>query len=610
MGSTKDLRYAQLSDEQFKQIEGKAKNVVVTAELGSYVGPKENLPFFEKALANMRTSFAGLACADEFISAFVLWSNNPDRKAKLMFEHIRSRLHNGWVKFLRERGLLKLRTDEITRSTTEDFIKHLKKERGVSYGTQRGYWQAFRSLLELMKENSGLRTRLSPELSWPQRAFRKEGNPENPTEAVDAVTLRALLVACRTEATETIRDFRYLRPIVAGHTPYLADETRDDRSRYATIESTLWRLKELGLLLIPLLPELKEIENSLGNAVQYFHTMRRVVLPFYPTPERLIPFVILHAIYTSGNTGPLLGMRLRQISYKKVLGVKRIVFRFVKPRAKKQYSRSFAHQDDDILSPAKLHSFLLEWTSIIRPQAGKFSGNLFIFVTRGRIVRGFLTGAQVGVAFDIAWKRGLQQFLKRHNLPRINISNLRTTGLDIVRMLSGDDLRAVQAAGGQGSAQVVQVHYEGDPARNRRNEALSEVMTTMEGWVFSAGKIDPRGTPTYTDMLAATPGWNCADPFDSPIPGETKGRRCQAFGRCPGCGLGAVNKFSAYSLARTLQLLDEVIEARTYLDSQRWSAAYKDVQLALQNKWIPSFDDKSIWDEASKLSLNPIGRLE
>lgn len=610
MRLSKDLRYAQLSDAQLKQIEGKSKNVVVTPELNSYIGPKGNLPLFEKALEKLRTTFSGLACATEFTSAFVLWSNNPKHKSKAGFEGMRSKLDNGWVKFLKQRGTENLRTKEITRATTEDFIKYLKTESGLNYSTQRGYWAAFRSLLEAMRDSSSLRSRLSADLSWPRRAFKRGDAPQNPTEALDAVTLRALLVACRTEAAAAIHEFRESSPIVAGSTPYPADETRDSRGRYATIESALWRLKEIGLVPIPNLRQMKEIDRHLGNAVQYYHTMGRVILPFYPSADRLIPFVLLHAIYTSANTGALLGLRLRQISNKKILGVKRIVFRFIKPRAKGQYSRSFAHQDDDILSPAKLHSFLLEWTSLIRETAGTYSRNLYIFGTREGIVRGFLTGAQNGVSFDVLWKRGLQQFLARHNLPRLNIKNLRMTGLDIVRVLSGDDLRAVQAAGGQKSAQVIQVHYEGAAARNRRNEGLAEVMTTMEGWVVSAGRLDPRGTPAYSDMLAATPGWHCADPFDSPVPGETAGRRCQAFGRCPGCALGAVNKFSPYSLARVLQLLDEVIEARTYLDSRRWSAAFKEVQIALQTKWIPSFDDKSVWDAAKKLSLNPIGRLE
>ncbi|WP_156546084.1 hypothetical protein [Cupriavidus sp. D384] len=610
MASGNHLRYAQLSDEQLKAIESRSKNVIVSSELNSYVGPKENLEFFERALEKLQATLAGCACAEEFASAFVIWSNNPDRKAKLLFERMHSRIANSWVNYLKRRNFESLRTEEITRLIIDDFIKFIRKECHVSYSTQRGYWGAFRSLLEVIRESPRLRHRLSPELSWPSRPFRREGASHNPTEALDAATLRALLVACRAEAAETIREFRELRPIIEGGNPYLGDQDLDSRGRYKTIESALWRLKEIGLLPIPCLADIKKIDGNLGNAIQFFHGMRAVILPFYPSADRLVPFILLHAIYTSGNTGSLLGMRLRQITHKKVMGVKRIVYRFVKPRAKGQYSRSFAHQDDDILSPAMLHSFLLEWTSLIRGKAGKFAGNLYVFGTREGTVRGFLTGAQAGVSFDVLWKRGLENFIDRHKLPKFGIKNLRTTGLDLVRVLSGDDLRAVQAAGGQKSGQVVQAHYEGASARNRRNEALSEVMTTMEGWVGSAGTLDPRVTPTYSDILAATPGWHCADPFDSPVPGEIKGRRCQAFGRCPGCPFGAVNKFSAYSLARALQLLDEVINARAYLDVRRWSAAYEEVQLALQNRWIPSFDDESVWEEAKKLSLNPLGRLE
>jgi hypothetical protein len=257
-----------------------------------------------------------------------------------------------------------------------------------------------------------------------------------------------------------------------------------------------------------------------------------------------------------------------------------------------------------------LHDFVVAWTSQIRKHAGLYANNLFVFVTRERVVRGFYTGEQAGTDSDQCWKYALKQFLKRHNLPNMTISNLRATGLDIVRMLSGDDIRSVQAAGGQTSAEVINDHYDSAAAKAGRNDALGEVMTTMEGWIITKGRTDPRGAPKYADILAATPGWNCADPFDSPIPGEVKGRRCQAHGRCPGCGLSAVNRFSPYSLARTLQLLEEVNKAREYLDTKRWNEAYKEVQIALEEKWIPSFTDKSVWEAASKLSLNPIGGLE
>ncbi|EIP88642.1 hypothetical protein A33K_14742 [Burkholderia humptydooensis MSMB43] len=576
----------------------------------SYIGKKENLPFFEKALTNVRISFSGLACADEFIAAFVLWCNSGKRKAKRNFETGQSQVFKGWVTFLWKRGLQELPTHEITRSTTDDFILYLKKESGLAYDTQRRYWGIVRQFLEEMRKNVDLRRRLSPDLSWQNRPYPRSAGDKNSAEALDAVTLGGLLRACRQEATETIRDFWPLRAVITGRKPYLPDETRRGRGRYAAIEACVWRLKERHMPLIPQQVELNRIDRDLGHAIQNIHGLHRVTLPFYPTPERLIPFVLLHAIYTFGNTGPLLGMRLRQITHKEVLGVKRIVYRFVKHRAKKQYLRSFAHQDDDPLSPAKLHEFVVAWTSRIREHAGIFANNLYVFVTRERVVRGFLTGEQSGSDSDQCWKYALNEFLKRHSLPKITISNLRATGLDIVRVLSGDDLRAVKAAGGQESAQVIRDHYEGVPAQGRRQEALGEVMTTMEGWIITEGRIDPRGAPTYSDILAATPGWHCADPFDSPIPGEVKGRRCQAFGRCPGCGLGTVNKFSAYSLARTLQLLEEVKAAREYLDTPRWNEAYKEVQIALQEKWIPSFTDKDIWDAASKLSLNPIGWLE
>ncbi|AVK72188.1 hypothetical protein BJN34_0060 [Cupriavidus necator] len=147
-------------------------------------------------------------------------------------------------------------------------------------------------------------------------------------------------------------------------------------------------------------------------------------------------------------------------------------------------------------------------------------------------------------------------------------------------------------------------------AKRRRHEKLSEVMLAQERFYSSDGRRDIRGEPDDIDIGAATPGWACHDPFDSPIPGEVKGRLCQGFGRCPACEMGNLDTTSGYALARVLQLTEEVAKAQSYLEAPRWHAAFEEVSKKLREKWIPSFVDPAVIEAASRLNLGPIGRLE
>jgi hypothetical protein len=362
--------------------------------------------------------------------------------------------------------------------------------------------------------------------------------------------------------------------------------------------------------IVPSFDELKLANKDVRDAILYCHGLPAITRPLYPPPEDAFAFALLQAIYTHSNTGPLLSFQCDAIEEKDVLGVTRAVFNIDKNRSHLRYRRSFAIQEDDPLSPQEVHKLMARWTGPIRELAGEHGGHAYLFVTKERVVRGFLTSAFDGTDSDQCWKNAAKNFAKKYGLPPISISVVRTTGLDIVREIWGDDLRAVQAAGGQLAAATIELHYEGGSAKRRRQEKLVQVMVTQERWAHSSGRPDMRGAPEAADNLAATPGWHCFDPFDSPMPGEQSGRACRAFGGCPACPLAFVDLASAYALARLIQLAEELKAARFYLPSERWEAACKDGLEALHAVWIPLFTDPEVRRAAERLELELIGEVE
>src|SRR5690606_39934671 len=97
-------------------------------------------------------------------------------------------------------------------------------------------------------------------------------------------------------------------------------------------------------------------------------------------------------------------------------------------------------------------------------------------------------------------------------------------------------------------------HY-GATARHRSGaEASAGVQAPRERWISSDGRVDARSRGPNKDRTAATPGFVCLDPFDSPLASQAKGKLCGAYGKCPSCPLATVDPDHVYALARFLQV--------------------------------------------------------
>jgi hypothetical protein len=111
-------------------------------------------------------------------------------------------------------------------------------------------------------------------------------------------------------------------------------------------------------------------------------------------------------------------------------------------------------------------------------------------------------------------------------------------------------------------------------------------------------------------LAAATPGWRCLDPYDSPIDGQEKGKLCAAYGACPNCPLANLNARDPYSLARALQLKAKIETAQTVLPALRWLKVWAPRLQRLVDYWLPSIQDPAVIAAASKLDLAELPELE
>lgn len=507
---------------------------------------------------------------------------------------------------------------EITTLLVNGFIKWLDQSDGS--GVARWQLKSRQIMLTALstttealqrdpKWSSQLRGLIIRRKVWPQIDRSSE-----PARSLSNDEWDRLFIACVREMAETIAMAEQGKLLIN------ANKERIPVHPYKPV-----KLKELGVFLatvkaaypgvIPYKSKLKEENPTIASAATKYHTLRNISGYLYPSAPQLVPFVLMLAMRTSGNTSQILGSCLTDFEEIEILGVRRFVWRKFKDRSATTQTRS-TPVSDDIDNPCKFVMFLREWSAGIREEAEpSIRDHLFIFGPSGgtpkanqdRKATSFFD--QNKSSSSVAWHIELKKFLARNSLPDLSVQTIRTTGIDRADAIFGGDIRAKAAIGGQRSIDVIASHYFSGMTKARNEERIGSLIETHNRYRETKGKSDPRLADPGADIGCATPGFYCLDPFSSPVAGQQQGKLCTAYGACPDCPLAQVNISSSYSLCRLLQLRDEIINAQNYLDTDRWIACWSPRLSSLQTKWLPLFTKQAASGLAG-LQINPIPPIE
>jgi hypothetical protein len=196
----------------------------------------------------------------------------------------------------------------------------------------------------------------------------------------------------------------------------------------------------------------------------------------------------------------------------------------------------------------------------------------------------------------------LKSFISDNRLAPFTLNQIKPTILDEAQLVSGDLLSAT-SLGRHRNPETAWNHYTSDGTRKRYLERIGEVYFLRERWQQSGGLIDPRLRFRTGDMDAgaATPGFLCFDPFDSPRPNQKNGRLCTAYGECPSCPLAAANGFHGPSAALYLGLRSAIFRSQETLSPRSWHSRWEPIMQDLDG--LLSKLEPAILEEAVKLNI-------
>lgn len=507
--------------------------------------------------------------AEFFIEAFHAWGKTQsDRTRSATIASLRG----GLLKFLEETGQTNVKVEDIDEVLLNAFVQWLnrkqsRKGRALSHSTRKLYLFPIRQLTYALRYSEAwgstarkLKTRI-PRNPWPGSARKK-----TPTKRLPLEQLREIVDKASAEIEVAEAHLEAVRSLIE-------QGSVEARSYEKGIASTLDIPSALALLnsryptLIDPSPKIREKDRELYRVLCKYG-FAKTASGFYPTGRQLVPFVLLISVATAFNPDTILTLNWSDIRETSVLGEDFLRFHGVKRRSSREQVFNVPVEASNGLHFGKILNTLKMWTarirSIVEP---RYRDRIFLFKP--------LTKPSVHVLdrSDNEWNAHVKSFCSDNGIEYFTLRQVRATILDEVYLREGDIVVA-QAVGQHRNPEVTSSHYTSDGTRRRQQERLGEVLALRERWLSSDGKIDPREKSYSDDPGAATYGFYCADPYQSPQSGQAHGRLCGAYGRCPVCPLALADLSDPACVAAYSSLERAIIAARHTMDIRAWSAQW------------------------------------
>lgn len=412
--------------------------------------------------------------------------------------------------------------------------------------------------------------------SGPTGAHKKA----EPTEVLGLGQLLKILEAAEHEVLAIEHRFANGKMLlIEGHRRLLATDRimNNTRADYSDFATCLAAVDKAYPGLIPSLDVFEATHRTLGGAVRHIHGLNNIDSYLFPSGRDLVPFVLLLAVVTVFNPNTILNLNWQDIDFNKDhAGVPAIEIVGTKKRAVRDLVRLLDPNAaaSSQLSLKRMLVCLQEITSRMRPHLTQAKADrLFVYIPKSRAsgpaVLGVHSESHATQPAAGTWHSLLSKFIKDHSLPPFCLAQLRPSILDLVQFMDGS-LEAARKVGNHNNPATTWTHYTSGGVKNRYRERIGQIILLRERWLESQGTIDPRALASSQDKGAATPGFICLDPLDSPRPNQQRGKLCRDYGGCPSCPLAAALPSDPLSVAQYVALEVAIYRSQSTMNAQTW----------------------------------------
>lgn len=322
----------------------------------------------------------------------------------------------------------------------------------------------------------------------------------------------------------------------------------------------------------------------------------------------LIPFMILIAARTAINPESL--YKIRRDCLKPHI-IDRNAFHVVwtKGRSKTGIQQQLHYVDLRGKGVIELLKFLIHYTQPLVNQAQEYDRELLFLYRYSNLT---MQGVAVAKRPEKN-NKVLRAFCRRNGLPEISMVQLRPSAATHLYIKTGGRLRKVQLLLGHAYMSTTQ-KYVGDTLvqslhnnsmRAAQEELVVRVTTVIpkgakQALVELTGELSPEQLEQIAGGEYDTGICKCRNPFDSPQPGQQKGKCCTLFLACLTCPNAL---FFLEDLPRVIALRDHFLAEKKNMRRGVWEVLYEDKIKIIDSDIIGAFSDAQV-AEAKLLSMN------
>jgi hypothetical protein len=315
--------------------------------------------------------------------------------------------------------------------------------------------------------------------------------------------------------------------------------------------------------------------------------------------QQLIPLMVLIAARTGMNTFSLYGLG-RGCLVPHELDEKLFYCVWDKPRAGKQQRQIHRAGGRNQNGVVELIRFLRQYTEPLASRAGPAERTkLFLYLGQRRFSDSSIVSPST--TSGDSFVGNFREFVERHALPHFSLVNMRASAATQLYLETGGNLRKVQqflqharlsttvkyllsSITEPFHARVIQKAQEKMLERitvvpEKRATGVSQLnLPKAQARKIAAGRFD-------------TGCGSCRDPYDSPQPGEEKGRPCTSFHACFSCPNGL---WFLDDLPQVIAMRNRLVSFESDMKAKDWEAVYGESVRIINEQIIAAFRPEQI----------------